>query len=129
MTGLVHSAAIARRGLIRRRSPNGDADRSEQQRTQDRSPAFDAGAPHYNKAHDVIDALIDPRSGVFLIEEHGYGHSNMKAFEAVEENALVARGLSKNPLDLIQAGVFIPNAGADITTKIETDWNEIRSGF
>jgi len=88
-----------------------------------------AGAPHYDKAHDVIDALIDPRSGVFLIEEYGYGHSNMKAFEAVEEDALVARGLSKNPLDLIQAGVFIPNAGPDITTKIETDWNEIRSGF
>jgi len=88
-----------------------------------------ADAPHYDKAHDVIDALIDPRSGIFLIEEYGYGHSNMKAFEAVEEDVLVARGLSKNPLELIQGGVFIPNAGVDITTKIETDWNEIRSGF
>lgn len=86
-------------------------------------------APHYEKAHDIIDALIDERSGIFLIEEYGYGHSNMKAFEAVDEDVLVARGLSKNPLDLIEAGVFIPTVDPEVNTRIERDWNEVTAGF
>jgi spermidine/putrescine transport system substrate-binding protein len=88
-----------------------------------------ANAPHYDKAHDIINALIDERPGIFLIEEYGYGHSNMKAFEAVDEDVLVARGLSKNPLALLEAGVFIPSVDPDINTKIERDWAEIKAGF
>ena len=88
-----------------------------------------AGAPHYDKAHDVIDALIAPEPGIFLIEEYGYGHSNMKAFEAVDEDVLLARGFSKDPLSIIEAGIFIPTVAPDINTAIERDWSEIKAGF
>lgn len=88
-----------------------------------------SGAPHYDKAHDLIDAMIGPRPGIFLIEEYGYGHSNMKSFEAVDEDVLVARGLSKDPLSIIEAGVFIPGASPEINTRIERDWSEVTAGF
>jgi spermidine/putrescine transport system substrate-binding protein len=87
------------------------------------------GAPHYDKAHELIDAMIGPRPGIFLIEEYGYGHSNMKAFEAVDEEVLVARGLSKDPLSILEAGVFIPSASPEVNTKIERDWSEVTAGF
>ncbi len=86
-------------------------------------------APHYDKAHDLIDAMIGPRPGIFLITEYGYGHSNQKAFEATEEDVLLARGLSKEPLDILNKGVFVQGVPSDIKTKIERQWAELIAGF
>ncbi len=88
-----------------------------------------SGAEHPDKAYDLINAMIGPRPGIFLIEEYGYGHSNMKAFEAVDEDVLLARGLSKDPLSILEAGVFIPGASPEINTRIERDWSEVTAGF
>ena len=88
-----------------------------------------SGAPHYDKAHDIINALIAPEPGIFLIEEYGYGHSNLKAFEAVDEEVLLARGLSKDPLSIIEAGTFNPSASPETNTRIERDWSEVTAGF
>lgn len=88
-----------------------------------------SGAPHYDKAHDLIDDMIGVQPGIYLITEDGIGHSNMKAFDEVDEEALVARGLSKDPLAVLKQGVFVPPVGPAIKTKIERDWNEIKAGF
>ena len=58
------------------------------------------------KAHDVIDSFISPESGVWDIINNGYGHANAKAFDLVSEAELAARGLSKNPDDLLSTGIF-----------------------
>lgn len=88
-----------------------------------------SNATHYDKAHDVIDALIGQQSGVFLIKEYGYGHGNMKAFEAVAEEDLVARGLSKDPQAVLDSGVFVTSVGPELAAKIENDWDEIQTGM
>ena len=88
-----------------------------------------AGAPNYDQAHDLIDAMIAVEPGVFLITEYGYGHSNTKAFEAIEEDVLLARGLSKDPLAILNKGVFIQVVPQDLKTKMERQWNEILAGF
>src|SRR5262249_55751704 len=58
-------------------------------------------APQPEKAHDLIDAMIDPRAGKYLIEQFGYGHSNQKSFSDITEADLTARGLSKNPIEIL----------------------------
>ena len=88
-----------------------------------------ANAPHYDKAHDLIDAMIGLRPGIFLVTEYGYGHSNLKVFEAVDEDVLLARGLSKDPLAILNKGVFVQGVPADVKTKIERDWAELVAGF
>ena len=88
-----------------------------------------SNAPNYDKAHDLINALIAPEPGVFLITDYGYGHSNQKAFEAISEADLLDRGLSKNPLEIMNKGVFVQTVPQEIKTKIETQWGEITSGF
>ena len=47
----------------------------------------------------------------------------------VDEDVLVARGLSKDPLAILQAGVFIPGASPEVNTRIERDWSEVTAGF
>jgi spermidine/putrescine transport system substrate-binding protein len=87
------------------------------------------GAPHYDKAHDLIDAMIDANVGKWLIEEYGYGHSNSKAYDMVSEEDLLARGLAKDPLVILNSGVFVQSVSPKLKTMIETDWAEITAGF
>jgi len=62
-------------------------------------------APQPDLAYDLIDALIDPRAGEWLIN-YGYGHSNRKTFELVSEDLLADRGFPKDPVQHLQDGVF-----------------------
>lgn len=86
-------------------------------------------APHPDKALDLIDAMIDPRAGKYLIEEFGYGHSNQKSFENVSEADLVARGLTKNPLDLLAQGKFNGPQDPAMEQAIQRDYEKIQAGF
>jgi spermidine/putrescine transport system substrate-binding protein len=88
-----------------------------------------SGAPHEDKAYDLIDAIISPAAGEFLIGDYGYGHSNAKAFEAFSEEELAARGLSKNAMSILNKGVFVLTVDPMISQKIEEDWSEVTAGF
>lgn len=88
-----------------------------------------AEAPHVDKAHDVIDSLLSPESGRFLIDDYGYGHSNRKAFDLVPEERLAELGLSRNPDEILGAGKYqIPTSDA-FTSRIATLYEEILAGY
>lgn len=61
-------------------------------------------APNPDAAHDLIDAMIATDAGKWLIEVQGYGHSNRKTFELVDEALLAERGLPKDPTEFLNAG-------------------------
>jgi spermidine/putrescine transport system substrate-binding protein len=86
-------------------------------------------APNPDKAHDLIDALIDPRAGQYLIEQFGYGHSNQKSFDNVAEADLVARGLSKEPMKILARGKFSAPPDPKIDQAIQRDYEKIQAGF
>jgi spermidine/putrescine transport system substrate-binding protein len=86
-------------------------------------------APHLDKALDLIDAHIDARSGTYEIVNFGYGHANRKAFDPVPEADLLARGLSKNPLEILARGVFVGPQPPEIEQAINREWEEITAGF
>lgn len=64
-----------------------------------------AEAKEIDKAHDLMDAMISPEAGAWLIDL-GYGHSNRIAFEQASEETLAARGLAKNVEEHLKNGVF-----------------------
>lgn len=64
-------------------------------------------APHPDKAYDLIDSLLDPSAGKFLIEEDGYGHSNARSFELVSDEKLQELGLPRDPTALLENGFFL----------------------
>ena len=78
--------------------------------------------------YDFIDAMISPEAGVFEIEDYGYGHSNMKAFDMVGQETLVAMGLSE-PNAVFEQGVFIPAIPADLEEKMIKLADEVKAGF
>jgi len=62
-------------------------------------------AKEIDKAHDLMDAMLAPEAGEWLIN-YGYGHSNRKSFERISEEVLAERGLAKNAEEHLKTGVF-----------------------
>jgi spermidine/putrescine transport system substrate-binding protein len=86
-------------------------------------------APNPDKALDVIDSLLSVEAGVWLIDENGYGHSNIKAFEAVSEERLAELGLSRDPSDLLDAGKFQVPQTQEFETAMNEEFEKIKAGF
>jgi spermidine/putrescine transport system substrate-binding protein len=68
-------------------------------------------APHIDKAYDLLDAMTAPEAGKWLIEEQGYGHSNRRTFDLVDDKILAERGLPKDPTALLSAGILFQKNG------------------
>jgi spermidine/putrescine transport system substrate-binding protein len=67
-------------------------------------------APHPDKAYDLLDAMIAPEAGKWLVEVQGYGHSNRKTFEIVDPKILAERDIPPDPTVFLSAGImFKPN--------------------
>lgn len=88
-----------------------------------------ADAPRVDKAHDVVDSLLRPESGQFLIEDYGYGHSNKKAFDLVSDERLAELGLSRNPDEVLSKGHFQTETSEDFVATIAPLYDEIKAGF
>jgi spermidine/putrescine transport system substrate-binding protein len=63
-------------------------------------------APHMDQAYDLLDALTAPDAGKFLIEQQGFGHSNRKSFDVVDDDTLAYQGLPKDPTDLLSTAIL-----------------------
>lgn len=86
-------------------------------------------AKHVDKAHDVLNSLISPESGRFLIDDYGYGHSNVKAFDLVSEERLTELGLSRKPDELLQSGKYQTEMTIEFQSKTASLFSEIKAGF
>ncbi len=86
-------------------------------------------APNLDRAYDVIDSLLSTESGQFLIDDYGYGHSNIKSFDTVSPERLTELGLSKNPDDVLSAGHFQVPQTQEWETKMNSMFEEIKAGF
>ena len=84
-------------------------------------------APQLNKAYDVIDSLLDPSAGHFIINEYGYGHSNQRSFELVSDERLAELGLPRDPTTLLEDGVF--SEDMKNRDKIAQMFEEVKAGF
>ena len=79
------------------------------------------------KSYDVIDAFLSPESGVVTIMDEGYGHANIRAFDLVSDEDLAERGLSKNPDELLNSGIFQEPIGNE--PVLQALFEEIKAGL
>jgi len=86
-------------------------------------------APNVERAHDIVDSLLSTDAGKFLINDYGYGHSNVKSFAEVPEERLAELGLSTNPEDLLSAGKFQVPQPEEFTARMNETFEEIKAGF
>ncbi|MCP4009598.1 MAG: extracellular solute-binding protein [Proteobacteria bacterium] len=86
-------------------------------------------APHPDRAHDIIDSLLSVERGITLITDEGYGHSNQKAIEAVDDASLASLGLTRNPEDTLGSGKFMVPQDQAFETASNKLYEEIKAGF
>lgn len=86
-------------------------------------------APNPDQAYDIIDAMLSTETGKYVIEEYGYGHSNAKSFAGVDPATLAALGLDVDPTAYIDAGKFIFPQTDEVETKMNRDFESVKTGF
>ncbi len=86
-------------------------------------------APNLDRAYDVIDALLSVETGEFMINDYGYGHSNIKAFDAFDDETLVGLGLSKAPTEILAAGHFQVPQTQEWESRMNETFEQIKAGF
>lgn len=86
-------------------------------------------APNLDRAYDVIDSLLSVETGKFMINDYGYGHSNIKSFDEFDEATLTGLGLSKDPLSILKAGHFQQPQSQDWETRMNETFEQIKAGF
>ncbi|MEM7121751.1 MAG: extracellular solute-binding protein [Pseudomonadota bacterium] len=93
-----------------------------------RHPSNDGrGEEQVEKAHQILDSYLSADAGAWEIINYGYGHANLGAYDMVSEEELAERGLSKNPSDLLETGIF----QVEMTPQqdIQTMFEEVKAGM
>lgn len=85
------------------------------------------GASNPDKAYDMIDAMLEPATGQFLIDNHGYGHSNQKSFDLISEERRDELNLSRDPTEMLEAGIFLQPLPE--RAKLIQMFEEVKAGF
>lgn len=86
-------------------------------------------APNLDSAYDILDSLISEAASVVQIRDFGYGAANRKAFDQFTDEELATLGLSRNPLDVLQAGHFGIPQTAEWDQRMTSTWEQIKLGF
>lgn len=86
-------------------------------------------APNVDKAYDLIDALLSVDAGKFIIGDYGYGHSNIKSFEAFDDETLLSLGLSRDPNEILLAGHFQIPQSQEWESRMNAEFEQIKAGF
>ena len=88
-----------------------------------------ANAPNLDGAYDIINAMLAPETGQYLITQWGYGHSNMKAYDLVTDDELFYVGLSRDVKGALEEGVFVTNVDPLVSERANREFEEIKAGF
>lgn len=76
-------------------------------------------------AYQLIDAMLEPEVGKYLIEAYAYGHSNRASFEIADPVAIDGLGM-QNPDELFTTGIFFEPVTNEIGAKYAELFNEIQ---
>jgi spermidine/putrescine transport system substrate-binding protein len=86
-------------------------------------------APNLDSAYEILDSLISQAASTALIRGSGYGGPNRKSYDEFTDEELAALGLSRNPMDVLQAGHFGIPQSAEWDQRMTSTWEQIKLGF
>jgi spermidine/putrescine-binding protein len=78
--------------------------------------------------YDVLNAILDPEVGVFMINEYGYGHSNEKSYELVDPVHLEELGVG-NPAAMLVRTKFFDEMPNDVREKVNAMFEQVKAGL
>jgi spermidine/putrescine transport system substrate-binding protein len=86
-------------------------------------------SPNPDRAHDIVNSLISPETGSYIIDEFGYGHSNLQAFADITDDRLAELGLSRDPNVVLDAGKFQVPQTQEFESYMNNEFEQIKAGF
>jgi len=86
-----------------------------------------SNAKNLDLAYDLMDAMLAPEAGKWLMEEYGYGHSNLKAYQMVDPATLETLGIPQDPAPMFETSVFSrENKRID---ELQATFEEVKAGL
>jgi spermidine/putrescine transport system substrate-binding protein len=79
-------------------------------------------------AYDLINAMLEPEVGAWLIDNYGFGHANSKAVDLVAPARLDELGIG-SPEALFADGIFFAEIDPDVRERYITVFEEVKAGF
>lgn len=80
-------------------------------------------------AYDLINAMLTPETGKIFVEEYGYGHSNRKTYERVSAETLADLGISGDPEQHLNSGIFFQPIPPATREKLQAMYEEVKAGL
>jgi spermidine/putrescine-binding protein len=77
-------------------------------------------------AYDFIDAWLSPETGKHLIEGSGYGHSNIKSFQAANPEDVAAMGIT-DPVQHMKQAIILQPAADEVTVAFNKAWTDVKA--
>ena len=78
-------------------------------------------------AYDLIDAWTSAESGAWLMENYGYGSTNLKAYEKADAKKLEALGIS-DPVAVLNNSLFFKSLQPEFEKKYQGLFADVQSG-
>ncbi|MEX0809203.1 MAG: extracellular solute-binding protein [Dongiaceae bacterium] len=85
-----------------------------------------ANAPNPERAHEVISAMLDPRSRAWEMTEYGYGSSTQEPYTMVDPAILEELGMPSDPTELLESGIF--QAPMTPEPELQQMYEEVKAG-
>ncbi|MEE8339556.1 MAG: extracellular solute-binding protein [Xanthomonadales bacterium] len=86
------------------------------------------GAGSEDQAYDYINAMLDPRSGVALFDQYGYGHGNANSVDLIEPEKVIGTGID-DPVGTFARGVFTSALPPAKKARLFQLWFEAQAGL
>jgi spermidine/putrescine transport system substrate-binding protein len=86
-------------------------------------------APNLDRAYEAIDAMLAPETGVYILKEVGFGHSNRKTFEEFSAEELEKIGQPADPMQALERSLFIAPQSAAFEERINREFAKVTAGF
>lgn len=86
------------------------------------------GAGSDEAKYDFMNAMTDPESGKYLIENLGYAHSNQRTFELVSDEVISERGLTRDPAQYLSNSIFFQTWPQQLRERYITMFENVKLG-
>jgi len=81
-----------------------------------------------DRIYAFLDSMMRPEAGAYLIDEWGYGASNMKSYDLVPQERLEEVGLT-DPDAFLENGIFLLPLEPEYDQKYVELWEEVQAGM
>ncbi|MEX0808030.1 MAG: extracellular solute-binding protein [Dongiaceae bacterium] len=80
------------------------------------------------EVYDMMNAMLDPEVGKWLIEYYNYGHSNAKSYDIADPEILASMGLT-DPVAMIENTVFFDEMPTEMRETINAELERVKAGL